>query len=268
MDALFSDNGSMIRFGVFAGLLVLLAIAEAAFPRRRRTQPRAARWFTNISLIVIDTLLLRLALPIVALGMASMAQARGWGLFNALDWPVWLEIVLAVALLDMAIYWQHVATHKIPILWRLHKVHHVDRDLDVTSGFRFHPLEIIVSMLFKLALVAALGPALIAVFIFEVLLNAGSMFSHANLRLPLGLDRVLRWAIVTPDMHRIHHSTIERETNSNYGFSTSLWDRIFRSYRDDPAKGHDAMTIGLDDYQDERPSQLLPSLLMPFARRR
>ena len=267
VENLFDDAGLM-RFAVFAGLFVLLVLLEQLFPRRSRTQPRRQRWVTNGALIVIDTLALRLILPVAALGMAGIAEARGWGLFNMIDWPEWLEIILCVVILDMAIYWQHVATHRVPLLWRLHKVHHVDRDLDATSGFRFHPLEIVGSMIFKIALVALLGPAIVAVFIFELLLNAGSMFSHANLRLPLRLDQALRLALVTPDMHRIHHSTREHETNTNYGFSTSAWDRLFGTYRDDPQDGHERMTIGLDEYQDERPARLLPSLAIPFARSR
>ena len=268
MDNALSDDGSLLRLGIFAAILLGLGAAETLYPRRERTLPRRARWFTNTALIAIDTALLRLLLPVLALGMAALAEQRGWGLFNAIAWPDWLEFALSVVLLDMAIYWQHVATHRVPILWRLHKVHHVDRDLDVTSGFRFHPLEIIGSMIWKLALVAALGAPVAAVFVFELLLNAGSMFSHANIRLPLRLDKVLRLVLVTPDMHRIHHSVIRCETDSNFGFSTSLWDRLFGTYREEPERGHRGMTIGLESFQDERPQSLWQSLLIPFGGQR
>ncbi|NVD43538.1 sterol desaturase family protein [Qipengyuania atrilutea] len=263
MDNALSDDG-ILRLSIFATVLLVLGIAEALFPRRQRAMPRRARWVTNTALIAIDTALLRLLLPVLALGMAVLAEQRGWGLFNAIAWPGWAEFLVSLVLLDMAIYWQHVATHRIPFLWRLHKVHHVDRDLDVTSGFRFHPLEIIGSMIWKLALVAALGAPVAAVFVFELLLNAGSMFSHANVRLPLRMDKVLRLVLVTPDMHRIHHSVIRRETDSNFGFSTSLWDRLFGTYREEPEHGHRGMTIGLETFQDERPQSLLQSLLIPF----
>ena len=262
-----SENESAIRFGVFTIVLAGMAVLETLFPRKARLQNRKARWVTNLGLIVIDTIALRLALPIVAMGAASMADARGWGLFNLIALPVWAEILFAVVLLDMLIYWQHVASHHIPLLWRLHKVHHADRDMDVTTGVRFHPAEIVLSMIYKIICIFLIGPAVVAVFLFEILLNACAMFNHANVRLPLWLDRPLRLFIVTPDMHRVHHSVRERETNSNYGFSLSLWDRLFGSYIAEPKDGHDAMSIGLSDYQTAGPSGLLWTLSLPFRGR-
>ena len=258
------DTATLLRGGAFAAVLVLLATAEAIWPRRRRGQSRWRRWTTNIGMIAIGSAALRLLLPILALSMATIAAAKGWGLFNIVNWPALVEVVLAIVLLDLAIYAQHVATHRIPLLWRLHKVHHADRDLDVSSGFRFHPLETIASMGYKIAIVALLGPAVVAVFIFELLLGTLPMFNHANLHLPAWLDRVLRRIVVTPDMHRVHHSTIARETNSNYGFNLALWDHVFGTYRDQPERGHTGMDIGLDEYDGAAASSLLSSLAMPF----
>jgi sterol desaturase/sphingolipid hydroxylase (fatty acid hydroxylase superfamily) len=251
---------------VFAGVLGVMALAEAALPRKDRTQPRTTRWFTNIGLVVIDTLALRLLFPILAVGVAEIATRNGWGLLSLTDWPFWLEVVIAAILLDMAIYWQHVASHKVPMLWRVHRVHHADRDIDATTGTRFHPVEIVLSMLYKFVIIIALGAPALGVFIFEVLLNGSAMFNHANLKLPLWLDRILRTLIVTPDMHRVHHSVIHREIDSNYGFNLSIWDRMFRTYIDQPQEGHDGMTIGLEPYQDDKPSRLDWSLLLPFRK--
>lgn len=256
-----------IRLGIFAGVLALMALLEAAFPKKQRAQGRGSRWITNLSLIVIDSVALRLALPIFAIGVSVIAADKGWGLLNLLAWPAWIEIIIAIVLLDMLIYWQHVASHRLPLLWRLHKVHHADRDIDVTTGVRFHPIEIIFSMLYKMVCIVILGPAVMAVLLFEVLLNACALFNHANLRLPRWLDLTLRIFIVTPDMHRVHHSVIEKETNSNYGFSLSLWDRIFGSYIAQPKGGHDDMTIGLSEHQNERPASLLWVLALPFQKK-
>ncbi|MEO1149661.1 MAG: sterol desaturase family protein [Pseudomonadota bacterium] len=255
-----------IRLTVFASVFVLMAIAEALFPRKQRTQKRSSRWFTNWALVVLDTITLRIFVPVLAVGMAVYAQDKGWGLFSFTQLPTWLEIALAILLLDMAVYAQHVASHKISFLWRFHKVHHVDRDIDVTTGARFHPVEIILSMAYKLACVALIGPASIAVFLFEVILNASAMFNHSNVKLPLGVDGFIRTLIVTPDMHRVHHSIIRRETDSNYGFFLSIWDRVFRTYIDQPALGHDGVIIGLEDHQNDQPSSLLWSLVLPFKR--
>jgi sterol desaturase/sphingolipid hydroxylase (fatty acid hydroxylase superfamily) len=232
-------------------LFVVLAALEAIFPRRRRSLPRAKRWRTNIL--------------IAALAAASYAAQHHIGLFNWTDWPVWVEFAFALILLDLAIYAQHIATHKIPLLWALHKVHHADRDFDVTTAIRFHPVEIILSMLYKSALVLLLGPSLLAVFVFALLLNLCAMFNHSNLRLPGWLDKRLRLLLVTPDMHRVHHSTVPGETDSNYGFSIALWDRIFGTYVAQPEAGHGDMTIGLTEYQTESPADFWWSLKIPFG---
>lgn len=256
---------STIRLIVFAGVFALMGVGEAMLPRRRLVASKWRRWFTNISIIVVDSLFVRLVFPMVAVGVAVMAQQKGWGLFNLVGWPVWLEIVLAVVILDLAIYVQHVISHVVPIFWRLHRVHHADRDIDVSTGARFHPIEIGLSMLYKMALVLMLGPSAFAVFLFEVILNATAMFNHANFRLPLSLDRLIRLFMVTPDMHRVHHSVVVRETNSNYGFSLSVWDRLFGTYTDQPEAGHEAMTIGLAPYQHQGPTRLWWSLWLPFT---
>lgn len=258
---------TIVRLSTFAGIFLIMALLEIAMPRKQRVLARGGRWFTNISLVIVDTLALRLIIPILAIGMADYAAAQGWGLLALVDLPIWAEVIIAFLLLDMLIYAQHIAFHKIPVLWRFHKVHHADRDLDVTSGVRFHPVEAVISMAYKLLCIALIGPAAFAVFLFEVVLNAASMFNHANVRLPLGMDRALRLFIVTPDMHRVHHSVIERETNSNYSFFLTLWDRMFRTYLAQPEKGHEGMTIGLSEYQDSKPANLFWSLLVPFARK-
>ena len=241
------EHETLLRLGVFLGIFLLMAILETRFPKRSRTQRRTERWGTNLGLVLVDSIALKIALPLFALGTAAIADERSWGLLNLLQLPFWLELIIAVVLLDMMIYWQHVASHKIPILWRLHRIHHADRDIDVTTGVRFHPAEIILSMLYKMIIVLLLGPSIVAVMIFEILLNACAMFNHANLRLPSKLDNLLRLLIVTPDMHRVHHSTLTGETNSNYGFFLSFWDRLFGSYIAQPRDGHQQMRIGLSD---------------------
>lgn len=253
-----------LRLGVFAAILLIMMAAEALFPRKKRAMGRGHRWTSNLLLIVIDGLFVRLLFPMVAVGVAVVASQKGWGLFNLTDLPIWLEITLAIIILDMLIYWQHVASHHIPFLWALHKVHHADRDIDVTTGSRFHPIEIGLSMLYKMALVALLGAPALAVIIFEIILNGCAMFNHSNVKLPLGFDRLFRRFLVTPDMHRVHHSTIMAETNSNYGFSLSIWDRLFGSYTAQPSEGHDGMVIGLEDYQSSGPASLSWSLLLPI----
>lgn len=256
---------SIVRLGSFAGIFLIMALLEIAMPRKQRVLGKGQRWLTNISLVIVNTLALRLIMPILAVGMANYAAGQGWGLLALVNLPIWVEIIIAFILLDMLIYAQHIAFHKVPILWRFHKVHHADRDLDVTSGARFHPIEAVFSMAYKLLCIALIGPAAVAVFLFEVVLNAASMFNHANVRLPLGLDRLLRLFIVTPDMHRVHHSVIERETNSNYSFFLTIWDRMFGTYTAQPEKGHDGMTVGLSEYQDSKPANLIWSLLVPFT---
>jgi len=260
------ENEALIRLVVFAGLFTLFAAMEAFAPRRDRTQTRKARWTTNWAIIIIDTISLRalaIFLPLLAVGAALDAANKGWGFFNAVDWPVWLEVTLAILILDLAIWAQHLITHKVPVLWRLHQVHHADVDMDVTTAIRFHPIEILLSMMLKIGLVYLFGPAAVAVILFEIILNGTAMFNHANIRLPLKLDAIVRTVLVTPDMHRVHHSVHRAEHDSNYGFSLSIWDRMFRTYIAQPIEGHDDMKIGLR-WQDDRPSKIGWSLALPF----
>ena len=259
-------NETAWRMGIFAGLLVLFCVLEAIFPRRKRIARRLVRWRTNMVMVIISTLSLRLLGPLLAIGVAAWASVEHIGLFNLTDWPLWIEIPLAFIALDFAIYIQHVISHRVPLFWRFHKVHHTDRDLDASSALRFHPVEILASMIYKCGLIFIIGPAGLTVLIFEIALNGSAMFNHANLHLPLGLDKILRRLIVTPDMHRVHHSVIKGETNSNYGFNFSIWDRLFRTYRAQPKAGHDGMTIGLREYQTNDPEKLWWSLKLPFAK--
>jgi len=260
------DSELGIRFVIFAFALVIMTVLESVFPKKRRSLARADRWFTNYAITIIDALALRFLVPLAAMGMAATAESKSWGLLNLIDLPVALEIVFAVVFLDLCIYWQHVASHRFSLLWRVHKVHHADRDIDASTGVRFHPIEIILSMFYKVVIVFFLGPAVVAVFIFEVLLNTTAIFNHANIRLPSWLDKVVRVVLVTPDMHRVHHSAEASETNSNYGFSLACWDRVFGTYVESPAKGHDGMTIGLTEYQNDNPKKLLWSLRIPFQK--
>lgn len=258
-----------IRLSIFIGLFAVFALAEALLPRRKRSQSRARRWLTNwaMSFLNSGTLqVLSLAVPLLAVGAALDASANGWGLFNSLDWPMWLEVFLAVLVFDLAIWTQHLITHKVPFLWRFHRVHHADLDFDVSTAIRFHPIEIAFSMMLKIGLIYIFGPAAITVLIFEVLLNGTALFNHSNLKLPLALDRIVRMVLVTPDMHRVHHSVLRNEHDRNFGFALSIWDRIFGTYKDQPSKGHEEMTIGLE-WQDDRPSKIGWSLLLPFRRK-
>lgn len=253
-----------IRLSVFLGVFTILALWEAIAPRRTRSHGRRLRWPNNLGIVVTDAVALRLLFPTAAVGMALLAEQRGWGLMNALAAPAWIAVPVSVLLLDLVIYLQHVAFHAVSVLWRLHRVHHADLDIDVTTGLRFHPFEIVLSMVIKLAAVAALGAPALAVLVFEVLLNATSMFNHANLRLPRSVDCALRWILVTPDMHRVHHSVVVAETNSNYGFNLPWWDRLFGTYRDQPAAGHDGMTIGVERFRTARDLWIDRMLLQPF----
>ncbi len=253
-----------IRLGAFIAVFVIMAGLELVFPRRPQTLPRVLRWTSNLGIVILNTALLRLLFPMLAVGAAIWARGKGWGLFNIVDLPPLLEVALAVILLDLAIYVQHVAAHKIPLLWRLHQVHHADIDIDLTTGARFHPIEIWVSMLYKMAVVIVLGASPVAVVAFEVILNGLAMFNHANFAMPLGLDKFIRKLFVTPDFHRVHHSVIRRETDSNYGFNLSVWDRIFGTYIPQPEKGHDDMEIGLPAYRDKKTADMLWCLLLPF----
>lgn len=254
----------LIRFGAFAAVLAVMALWEIAAPRRRQAIGRPARWPGNLGVVVLDGLAVRLLFPTAAVGVAMLAEAGGWGLFAALRVPAWIAVIASVILLDLVIYLQHVLFHAVPALWRLHRMHHADLEFDTTTGVRFHPIEILLSMLLKLSVVASLGAPPVAVLVFEVLLNASALFNHGNVNLPTGLDRVLRWIVVTPDMHRVHHSIIPRETNSNFGFNLPWWDRLFGTYRAQPAAGHDAMTIGIDQFRDPRELQLDRMLLQPW----
>ena len=258
------SNEPVIRLGFFAGIFGLMAIWEILAARRELTTGKGRRWVGNLSLVLVDTLMVRLLFPTASVGTALIVADLGWGVLNVVSVPYWAALLISVAALDLAIYLQHVMFHALPSLWRLHMVHHADLDLDVTSGSRFHPIEILISMLYKLAVISVLGPPVLGVLIFEVVLNALAMFNHANARMPLVLDRVLRWIIVTPDMHRVHHSVEKREHNRNFGFNLSCWDRVLGTYRDQPAKGHQGMTIGLKSFRN-RSWQTLPRILtMPF----
>lgn len=257
----------LIRSVFFFGILGIMALWERLSPSRRLSVSKPLRWGSNLGLVVLNTVLLRAGFPLAAVGFAAIAAEQGWGLFNVVALPGWLAILLSVMALDLVIYWQHVMFHALPTLWRLHKVHHADRDFDVTTGLRFHPVEIFLSMGIKIAAIALLGAPPVAVLIFEVLLNATAMFNHGNVSLPRSVDRLLRWVVVTPDMHRIHHSVIVQETNSNYGFNLPWWDYLFGTYRARPAKGNQGMTIGLTEYQNTlRVAQLPWVLLLPFSR--
>ncbi|MEE8381735.1 MAG: sterol desaturase family protein [Thermodesulfobacteriota bacterium] len=256
-----------IRLSFFFSIFILLALWELLNPRRALGTSKKMRWFNNLVIVLLDTVIVRLLFPLVPMSMALLAQERGWGLFNNLGVPYLLEVTVAVIVLDFVIYLQHVLFHAVPLLWRFHMVHHADLDLDVTSGVRFHPIEIILSMGIKLAAVGSLGLPALAVFIFEILLNGTSMFNHTNVFIPLKLDRIIRLLIVTPDMHRVHHSVILRETDSNYGFTLSWWDRLLGTYRAQPAKGHQWMTIGLSRFLDEKRQTLLWLLALPFLKK-
>ena len=253
-----------IRLAAFCGVFALMAIWELIGPRRTQTSGRGWRWPNNLGVVVVDTLLVRILFPTTAVGLALIANAHGLGLFNVVPLPAWIGVVASVILLDLAIYFQHVLFHAVPALWRLHRMHHADLDIDVSTGLRFHPIEILLSMVVKLAVVLALGASALAVLLFEVLLNATSMFNHSNVRMPEGFDGVLRWFVVTPDMHRVHHSILTRETNSNFGFNLPWWDRLFGTYRAQPAAGHEAMTIGIEQFRDPRELGLDRMLLQPF----
>ncbi|MEE9428499.1 MAG: sterol desaturase family protein [Paracoccaceae bacterium] len=263
------ENEVTYRLGFFLVLYLLFAGLETLWPRRKRTQTRARRWSTNWGIIIIDSLALRalaVLMPLLAVGAAIDAGQNQIGLFNILDWNPWAEAFLVILIFDVAIWFQHLITHKIPILWRLHRVHHSDRDMDVTTAIRFHPIEILLSMLLKIGLVYILGPAAWAIVAFEIILNGTAMFNHANIKLSPGLDRMVRKVMVTPDMHRIHHSKIRSEHDSNYGFSISLWDRLFGTYIDNVEGGDEAITVGLQ-WQDDKPGKLSWSLFLPFFRK-
>ena len=255
------------RLGSFSAVLIVMGLAEFYFPRRAPREPRKIRWTRNLSVVVLDNVLMRLLVPITAAGVSVYASRHGFGLFNSIEVNSTIAIVLAVIILDLAIYAQHVLFHWNPLLWRLHKVHHIDHDLDVSTGIRFHPIEILLSTLIKCGVVFLLGVPFLAVVIFEVTLNAAAMFNHSNVKLPLWIDTNLRKFIVTPDMHRVHHSTEVNETHSNFGFNLAIWDRIFGTYIDQPKHGHEQMTIGLPEYQDSKSGTFLAILKLPFIKK-
>lgn len=254
----------LIRLVAFAGVIGVMASWEYWAPKRRLAVGRAPRWPGNFGVLAIDIILVRIIFPTAAVGVALVCEAQGWGLFNAVAVPFAVAVLVSVILLDLAIYLQHALFHAVPALWRLHRMHHADLDIDVTTGVRFHPVEILLSLLIKFAVIALLGAPALAVLIFEVLLNATSMFNHSNVRMPAPVDRIVRLLVVTPDMHRVHHSIVRTETNSNFGFNFPWWDRLFGTYRPQPAAGHDGMTIGVESFRDPAELRLDRMLLQPL----
>lgn len=262
------EHELQIRIGFFVTVFALVAMAEFLAPRRKLSVSKLLRWANNLGLVFLNNFILRLLFPTAAVGVAAFAQSNGWGLLNYYDLPFTLTVIISIIVMDMVIYLQHVMVHSIPLLWRLHMVHHVDPDYDVTTGARFHTLEIILSMLIKFATIIMLGPPVVGVVIFEVVLNATAMFNHGNIKLPEGIDRMLRLIVVTPDMHRVHHSVIPEETNSNFGFNLPWWDRIFGTYKAQPAAGHQGMDIGIQGFKQLKQISWLPGMLtLPFVAR-
>jgi sterol desaturase/sphingolipid hydroxylase (fatty acid hydroxylase superfamily) len=261
----FLKDETAIRLGAFLAVFIVLAVLEILAPRRPLLTSKARRWFANLTIVALNPLSVLLIFPVLPIGLALLTSEQGWGLLNQLAMPFWLKAACGVLLLDLTVYTQHVLHHAIPVLWRLHMVHHADLDFDMTTGLRFHPIEIVVSMAIKLAAVAALGAPPSAVLIFEVALNATSMFNHSNIGIPQKIDRILRLLVVTPDMHRVHHSVIIRETNSNFGFNLPWWDRLFGTYKNQPDKGHMEMTIGLTQFRDPWKLSLPRLLILPFV---
>jgi sterol desaturase/sphingolipid hydroxylase (fatty acid hydroxylase superfamily) len=255
-------NEPVIRLSFFVGVFAVIGLWEVMAPRRALTVSKALRWTSNLGLVALNTLLLRLVFPLAAAGIAAFGVANGWGLLNLFEVPFWIAVPVAVVAMDFVIWLQHVMVHAVPALWRLHRVHHADLDYDVTTGARFHPIEIALSMLIKFATITVLGPPVLAVVIFEVLLNATAMFNHGNIRIPVGFDRALRWFVVTPDMHRVHHSVEDDETNSNFGFNLPWWDRLFGTYRAQPRAGHEAMVIGIHGHRDPHEVARFDGMLM------
>lgn len=254
-----------IRMGFFFGMIAVIGLWELVAPKRKLTVSKAVRWANNLGLVFFNSFIVRLVLPMAAIGVAVKAEENGWGLFNNIEMPVWLAAVLAIVIMDFVIYLQHVMVHAIPLLWRLHRVHHADPDYDLTTGSRFHTLEIFLSMGIKFCTIILLGPAVFAVVIFEVILNATAMFNHGNIHLPKNVDKLLRLFLVTPDMHRVHHSVEDDETNSNFGFSLPWWDRLFGTYRDQPRGGHEAMKIGIRSYSSSKDVSWISGMLtLPF----
>lgn len=268
IEAFILEHEKSIRMIFFFGILAIMAIWEILKPRRKLSVSKPLRWVNNIALVFLNTILLRLIFPLAAVGMTLFVQEQGWGLLNYYELPAVLEFIIAILVLDMVIYLQHVMVHALPVLWRLHRVHHADMDFDVTTGSRFHPLEILLSMLIKFATIVVLGPSILAVIVFEILLNMTSMFNHSNIYINPAIDKWLRLFVVTPDMHRVHHSIYDDETNSNFGFNLPWWDRLFATYKAQPRKGHTEMTIGIDKFRNPSETSWLPSMLIiPFKGR-
>lgn len=264
-------NAPALRLTVFAGAFALFSVLETLFPRRpHRLQQRIARWPTHFALVIFATVFLRgltMAFPLLALSSASaFALESQWGIFNNLGLPIWIELLAAIVLLDLVVWLQHIISHRVPILWRIHRVHHADLDIDASTAIRFHPVEIALSAVYKLFFVLLLGPSILSVILFEILLNASAMFNHANLKLPKWLDASLRIIVVTPDMHRVHHSTRRDEHNANFGFGLSIWDHAFRTYTHAPKDGHADMTIGLKQHQNDQTKNLGWALRLPFRK--
>lgn len=264
MNHFFLVHQALIRLSFFFGILILMAAWEVLAPRRPLQTSKSMRWFSNVGIVFIDTLALRLLPFYSAINISVLAENGGWGLLNNIPLVYWLKVIIGVVVLDLAIYLQHAMFHGLPILWRLHMMHHSDFDFDLTTSVRFHPIEILLSMGIKMIVVFLVGISALGVLIFEVLLNATSLFNHGNVRLTASIDRVLRFFVVTPEMHRVHHSVIIRETNSNFGFNLPWWDRLFGTYKDQPAAGHAEMTIGLSQFRDPKRLNLLWLLVLPF----
>ncbi|MCG9699788.1 sterol desaturase family protein [Vibrio natriegens] len=261
------NDPAWIRLGCFVGVLLLCTLWENVLPRKVLTVSRAFRWVNNLSLVALNSVVIALVMPIAAFQAAFIASEHQWGLFQLLSLPDWLNVLLSIILLDFIIYVQHVIFHRVPVLWKLHRMHHADLDIDVTTGARFHPIEILISMVIKIGAVFMLGVSPIAIVMFEIILNASAMFNHSNAKLALPVDAWLRKAIVTPDMHRVHHSVIPRETHSNFGFFLSVWDRMFSTYRAQPELGHEHVVIGLPDIRDKQEQRLDKLLTQPFRYR-
>ncbi len=259
-----TENELIIRLIFFFGIFAAMALWEVKAPKRPLSLSRELRWSNNLGLLVINSFLLRLFFPAAAVGFALQAEMKGWGLFNQVELPVWIAVLCSVILLDLAIYWQHRLFHRVPILWQYHRVHHADLDYDVTTATRFHPIEILLSMVIKMVVIMLIGAPALAVMVFEIILNGCAMFNHGNVRLPSAVDKVVRTFLVTPDMHRVHHSVVKSEHDSNYGFNLSIWDRLFGSYVAQPAAGHLGMKIGLNQFRDPENQMLIKLLRMPF----
>jgi sterol desaturase/sphingolipid hydroxylase (fatty acid hydroxylase superfamily) len=260
-----TNHEAFIRLAFFIGILLVIGLFEVLAPRRRLNTSKASRWFGNLGVVVISTVAVRIAFPITAVEFAYFADQKGWGLFNVSPLSYGLVVILSFIFLDFTIYLQHVMFHAVPTLWRLHMMHHADLDYDLTTGVRFHPIEILISMGIKFSAIVVLGAPALAVILFEIILNGTAMFNHGNFYLPLGMDRVLRWLVVTPDMHRVHHSVFPGETNKNFGFNLPWWDRIMGTYKAQPRLGHENMTIGLNQFRDPSRLTLLWMLILPFV---